>query len=304
MNRPRRPPFVDRVRRWCVPALLAIAFNHAVSGQDAASSFSQGREQFRQRDFAGAAASFERAAAADPKNSKYHQWLGRALGFQAGQKGIASSLGAIGKVRGELEQAIALDPNNLEARVDLIVFYQAVPGLLGGSRAKANEQLAEVKARDPSLGAQTEGDMLGLEKKYPEAERCYLKAIRANPSRPMPHVRLALVQQHYKQWDLAFASLQRALAIDPRLPLAIYQVGRTGALSGERLDLAEQSLKRYLQLKPDLENPSPSAAHFRLGNIYQKKGDLSAARSEYNSALNLDPKNKEAREALRTLPTS
>ena len=303
MNLPGLSPVV-RAGRWCVPALCTIAFSRALSGQDAASLFSQGREQFRSRDFAAAATNFERAIVAEPKSSKYHQWLGRALGFQAGQKGITSSVLAIGRVRSELEQAIALDPNNLEARLDLIIFYRAVPGLLGGSRAKASQQLAEIKARDPSLGAQTEGDMLGFEKKYPEAESCYLKAIRANPSRPMPHVRLALVQQQNKQWDLAFASLQRALAIDPKLPLAIYQVGRTGAMSGERLDLAEQSLKRYLQLKPDLENPSPSAAHFRLGSIYQKKGDLTAARGEYNTALKLDPKNKEAGEALRTIPAS
>lgn len=282
--------------------VLAISFIRAVSGQDAAPSFSQGREQFRTRDFAGAVTSFERAVTADPKSSKYHQWLGRALGFQAGQKGITRSVMAIGKVHAELEQAIALDPNNLEGRVDLIIFYQAVPGFLGGSRAKANEQLAEVKARDPSIGAQTEGDLLWFEKKYLEAQLCYLKAIRANPSRAMPHVRLALVQQQNKQWDLAFASLQRALALDPKMPLAIYQVGRTGAMSGERLDLAEQSLKRYLQLKPDLENPSPAAAHFRLGNIYEKKDDKAAARTEYNLALSLDPKNKDAREALRALP--
>ena len=38
----------------------------------------------------------------------------------------------------------------------------------------------------------------------------------------------------------SYANLQRALAIDPRHPLATYQVGRTGALSGERLDVAEQ----------------------------------------------------------------
>src|SRR5450432_319573 len=101
-----------RAGRWWVPLFCAIAFGRVSFGQDAATSFSQGREQFRSRDFTGAVTSFERAVAADPKSSKYHQWLGRALGFQAGQKGIASSLVAIGKVRAELEQAIALDPNN------------------------------------------------------------------------------------------------------------------------------------------------------------------------------------------------
>lgn len=295
-----RSPILRRAASLIV-ALASACFVAQLFANEAADAFANGREQFRSKDFAAAVVSFERAATAEPANSKYHQWLGRALGLQAQQKGITASVGAIGRIRGELTQAVTLDPNNLEARLDLILFYRAVPGLLGGSRAKADEQLAEVKKRDPSLGAQTEGDILAIEKKYSEAELAYLKAARANPSRPMPHVRLALLRQNSKQWDLAFASLQRALALDPKLPLAIYQVGRTGALSGVRLDLAEQALKRYLQLKPDLENPSPAAAHFRLGNIYQKKGDNAAARTEYETALKLDPKNKEAREALQTL---
>lgn len=300
MNGLGRSIFLHRAASRIV-ALVAVSIAAHLFAQEAANSFSRGREQFRSRDFGEAVASFERATVADPANSKYHQWLGRALGLQAQQKGITASLGAVSRIRGELVQAVTLDPNNLEARVDLIIFYRAVPGLLGGSRAKADEQLGEVKKRDLSLGEQTEGDMLAIDKKIPEAELAYLKAVRANPSRPMPHVRLALVQQNNKQWDLAFASLQRALALDPRLPLAIYQVGRTGALSGQRLDFAEQSLKRYLQLKPDLENPSPAAAHYRLGNIYQKKGDNAAARAEYETALKLDPKNKDAREALQSI---
>ncbi len=263
--------------------------------------FARGREQFRTKDFSGAAATFERLVAAEPKNSKYHQWLGRALGLQAAQKGLTSSMFAVGKVRGELEQAVTLDPGNLEARVDLIIFYRSVPGFLGGSKPKSDEQLAEIKRRDASLGAQIEGDMYAIDKKPVEAELAYLKAIRANPARPMPYVRLALVQQYNQKWDAAYASLQRALAVDPKHPLATYQVGRTGALSGERLDLAEQALKRYLQLKPDLENPSPAAAHWRLGMIYQKKGDAAAARAEYETSLKLDPKNKDVRAALQSL---
>ncbi len=280
---------------------LALAFAVTAQGQDSSDQFARGREQFRSRDFSGAAATFEQLVAAEPKNSKYHQWLGRALGLQAQQKGLTSSMFAIGKVRGELEQAVTLDPGNLEARVDLIIFYRSVPGFLGGSKAKADEQLSEIRRRDPSLGAQTEGDIYALEKKPVEAEMAYLKAIRANPARPMPHVRLALVQQFNQKWDAAFASLQRALAIDPKHPLATYQVGRTGALSGERLDLAEQALKRYLQLKPDLENPTIAAAHWRLGMVYQKKGATDAARAEYETSLRLDPRNKDVRAALQSL---
>ena len=288
---------------WC-GLLCLLAANFVVTASavgDSSDAFARGREQFRTRDFAAAATTFERLVTTDPKNSKYHQWLGRALGLQAQQKGIASAAFSVSKVRSELEQAVSLDPENVEARVDLIVFYRSVPGLLGGSKPKADQQLAEIRRRDPSLAAQVEGDIFALDKNPVEAELAYLKAIRANPSRAMPYVRLALVQQYYQKWDAAYASLQRALALDPKLPLAVYQVGRTGALSGERLDVAEQAMKRYLQLKPELEDPTFASAHYRLGNIYQKKGDVASARAEYETSLQLNPRNKDVRAALQSL---
>jgi Flp pilus assembly protein TadD len=53
--------------------------------------------------------------------------------------------------------------------------------------------------------------------------------------------------------------------------------------------------------REDLENPSLAAAHFRLGNILEKKGDAVGARNEYETALKIDPKQKLAREALAKL---
>jgi Flp pilus assembly protein TadD len=53
--------------------------------------------------------------------------------------------------------------------------------------------------------------------------------------------------------------------------------------------------------REDLENPSLAAAHFRLGNILQKKGDKAGARNEYETALKIDPKQNLAREALAKL---
>jgi uncharacterized protein (DUF486 family) len=55
------------------------------------------------------------------------------------------------------------------------------------------------------------------------------------------------------------------------------------------------------QLKEDLENPSLASAHFRLGNILEKKGDSAGARGEYEVSLKIDPKQKEARAALAKL---
>jgi predicted TPR repeat methyltransferase len=97
--------------------------------------------------------------------------------------------------------------------------------------------------------------------------------------------------------------LDRGLAIEANHPLLLYQVGRAAALSGQQLDRGEKSLRAFIAMpmREDLENPSLAAAHFRLGGVLEKKGNISAARAEYETALRIDPKQKQAREALAKL---
>lgn len=103
---------------------------------------------------------------------------------------------------------------------------------------------------------------------------------------------------HYNE---AFASLQEALKLNPNDYAAMYQFGRTGALSGKNLDQAEEYLKRYLTYRPGVGEAPVAGAHFRLGQVYEKKGNRLLARKHYEEALKLDPKLEDAREALAKL---
>jgi tetratricopeptide (TPR) repeat protein len=273
-----------------------------LTAEDASALYRQAQELMRRQEFAAAVPLLEKCVAADQGNSKFHQWLGRALGLQAAQNGIASSLMSIRKVKAELEKAIELDPLNLEARQDLAILYRALPGLLGGSNAKAEEQVAFIRRHDPAFASQLDGDFLAGEKKYEAALAAYNESARLHP-RPMIQVRISLLHQQKKEWDKAFAALDQALAMDANYPFALYQVGRTAALSGQQLDRGEKCLRTYLAmpLREELENPSLASAHFRLGNILEKKGDAAGARAEYETSLKIDPKQKEARAALAKL---
>ena len=284
----------------CFQSLMAGV--PASAADDVAALYRKAQGLMRQQQFAPAIPLLEKCVAAEPGNSKFHQWLGRALGLQAAENGITSSVFAIRKVKAELGKAIELDPMNLEARQDLAILYRAAPGFLGGSNAKASEQIAFIRRHDPAFASQLEGDFLAADKKYDAALTAYEESAKLNP-RPMIQVRISLLHQQRKEWDKAFAALDRAFALDANYPFALYQVGRTAALSGEQLDRGEKCLRTYLALpvREELENPSVAAAHFRLGNILEKKGNTTAAREEYETALKIDPKQKLAREALAKL---
>ena len=286
---------------FVVAAIVTVSLS-TLAADDAQALFRQAQDLVRREQYSSAVPLLEKSVAADPGNSKFHQWLGRALGLQAAQNGIVSGALSVRRVQAELEKAIELDPMNLEARQDFAVMYRAAPGFLGGSNAKAAEQVAFIRRHDPALALQLEGDFLFADKKYDAALSAYQESERLHP-RPMILVRISLAQQNRKDWTQAFAALDRALAMDANFPFALYQVGRTAALSGQQLDRGEKCLRTYIAMpvREDLENPSLAAAHFRLGNILEKKGDIAAARSEYETSLKIDPKQKLAREALAKL---
>ncbi len=288
-------------RLLVIATALAISLGHATA-DDMREDFRKAQELVRREQFAAAVPLLEKCVAAEPGNSKFHQWLGRALGLQAAQNGIVSGALSVRRIKAELEKAIELDPLNLEARQDLAVMYRAAPGFLGGSNAKAAEQVAFIRRHDPALASQLDGDFLFADKKYDAALSAYQESARLHP-RPMIQVRISLAYQNKKDWTQAFAALDRALALDPNFPFALYQVGRSAALSGYELDRGEKCLRTYIAMpvREELENPSLAAAHFRLGNILEKKGDRDGARKEYETALAIDPKQKLAREALAKL---
>jgi Flp pilus assembly protein TadD len=78
-------------------------------------------------------------------------------------------------------------------------------------------------------------------------------------------------------------------------------VQAASALSGRRLDRAEECLRRYLAHTPKADEPPLAAAHHRLGTIREKKGDKAGARAAYQAALKLSPGYEPAKEALRKL---
>ena len=62
------------------------------------------------------------------------------------------------------------------------------------------------------------------------------------------------------------------LASSPYDLTARYLIGRTGALSGQRLERAQLELTAFLAA-PRRENaPRPASAHWRLGMVYEKQG--------------------------------
>lgn len=223
---------------------------------------------FVAKDTADAAvASAEKAAKLAPANSEYQRQLGDIYRFAAEKTGLLGKMGLAKKCRLAYEKAVELDPANLDARSSLMGFYQVVPGVMGGGLEKAREQATAIRQIDASRGLIAYAMLDIGEKKYAEA----------------------------------FAGLEAALLAAPDSYPALFQFGRLTAITGERVDQGMTALRKCLTLTPTPGAPGHDATYWRLGNLWERKGDKPAARAAYLAALTANPGFAQASESLAKL---
>ena len=86
----------------------------------------------------------------------------------------------------------------------------------------------------------------------------------------------------------------------PTDPRGMFYRGVGLILKNEKQEEAGRLLREYLQRAPKRSGyPRYAVAHEWLGRLYENKGEKESAVKEYQAALQLDPKNKSARESLK-----
>jgi tetratricopeptide (TPR) repeat protein len=262
----------------------------------AAAQYYLGRIAFEKKEYDDAADFFEEAVDANDKVAAYHEWLGNTYGTIAENANILKQGMLAPKMKSAWETAIALDPKNIEARKSLIQFYLQAPSIMGGSIDKAKEVAKQIVKLNAAEGHRSLGNISLKEEKPTEAEKEYLEMVKADATySPV----LATFYVNQKQYDKAFNLFEEAIKKNPEDMLAIYQVGKTSAISGQKLDRGEECLKKYLNYTPKANEPSHGGANMRLAQIQEKKGNKPEAKKLYETALKLDSNLKEAKEGLQ-----
>src|SRR5260370_29570714 len=125
--------------------------------------------------------SAEKAVAIDPRNSIYHEWLGRAYGEKADHAIWFSAISLAKKSRKEFETAVELDAKNYSARQALIEFYCRAPGIVGGGEDKALPQIGQLADMDAAEGHYAAGNCRRQKKEFAVADAEFTKALESNP---------------------------------------------------------------------------------------------------------------------------
>jgi tetratricopeptide (TPR) repeat protein len=261
----------------------------------AAAQYYLGRVAFDEKNYDDASDYFEEAVEANDKVADYHNWLGNTYGTIAQNSNVIKQGMLAPKMKKAWENAIALDAKNLDARTSLIQYYLQAPGFMGGSVDKAKEVAAQIIKLKPAEGHRQMGNVYLHEKKVAEAEKEFVEMSKADPTYVSALANFYLGQ---KQFDKAFGLFEEAIKKNPEDYLALYQFGKTSAMSGQKLDRGEEYLKKYLTYTPKQNEPSHAGANMRLAQIKEKKGSKAEAKKLFETALKMDNNLKEAKEGL------
>jgi len=251
------------------------------------------------RDYARAVADGERAITERPGDSEYRRWLGHAYGGAAEEK---RSFSMAREVRAGFEEAVRLDPSNIAARRDLMEFYVEAPWIVGGDKRKALEQVGAIAGIDAVAGHLARAAFSIRANRLDAANAEYQQVLKAQPDRIEPYLEVADFYESRNDAGRFASVIEQSARVAPSDVRLTYYRGVAFVLANGNLTEAERVLRVYLATAPRRSDwPSHADAHTWLGRVHERRGELSAALDEYQSALVLEPESKYAREALRRL---
>jgi len=258
-----------------------------------------GRNYYELRDYDNAIANAEKSVQLDPKNSLYHMWLGRAFGGKADRE---RSFSIAKKVKKEFQEAVQLNPSNLQARRDLEEYDLDAPWIVGGDKDEAKAQVESIAAIDPVEGHLARATLY-VESKKPElAEAEYQEVMKAKPNRLDPYLEVATFYLKRGKPTDAETAIQAAAQTSPNDARLNFYRGVSRVVAGIEQPRAEEYLKSYLASTPDRSDwPTHASARDWLGRLYEAEGKRAEAAEQYRAALQLDPSRKDTKTRLQQL---
>jgi tetratricopeptide (TPR) repeat protein len=253
---------------------------------DAESSNLLCRAYFILEQWDRAESSCRKAVSLAPENSRFHLWLGRVYGEKADRANFMSAAGLAGKVRGEFERAVQLNPNDVEARLDLVEFYISAPGIVGGGDDKAREQAKLIAGANPAREHWIYARIAEKKKDNAAAEREYHQYIDLSKGDAEAWLNLALFLRRQKRIDemeQAIVKLSQAAAPKPDV---LEEAAGMLYRANRNYPFAVELLQRYLATGP-VEAAPAFKAHYLLGMLLEKQGDKEGATREFRASLAL-----------------
>lgn len=276
-------------------------FNSVKSGnsQYAESRYYMGQISFHKQDFGKAEDYLKQAIAANGNVAKYHVAMSNVIMRLISNASMIRQASLASRLRNHLEEAVRLNPNDMNSSLILIGFYKQAPGLMGGSNDKANALAADIMKRNRAEGHMAQALVFQMDKEYAKSEEYYKKSISLAPDSVRYYYSLAQFYHSQQQPKKAVAAYEQALEKFPENKNLMLQIGRIFATT-EQDDVSKgvDYLNSYIKSTNDKSDMSLGDAYYYLGLIEKNRNNKHLALSHFNQAVKINPNHRWAKQAI------
>jgi tetratricopeptide (TPR) repeat protein len=276
----------------------------------------------------------QKAASAEPGNSRYHSRVAYAAGWLAQQVNFLRMISLAMRAKKEVDIALTLDANNVEALKILGLYYLRAPFFLGGNKTKARSIPDRIMRIDPIEGCIAHVYLANYDKQYDRVEKLYLQALETRPEswnihqaladyylynkrfeegethareairidagRIYAHLSLVALLVQQRMFDKLDSALEEAEKAAPDNLMPYYTAVAWCPPNGMQSQRTIDYLRKYLNQEPEPNMATHADAHRIIGLILHSAGRKAEGISELQIAVKLDP-NSPAKEELKKL---
>lgn len=210
--------------------------------------------------------------------------------------------------RSALARALELDPENIEMRALEIGYLRQAPRSAGGSKAKALDRLTEFEALDPAVAAPIRLAVARDTEDNEQIVAALKTALHFEPEKLESQSELArrliIVSKRYEEGEAVLLGWDELQLTEHAIAERLLLRGVWRVQSETELPQAEAFLSEFIELRGAIESSALepiSRAYAYLGDARRFQGDMDAARSAYEYALEENPDEQRAIQGLSKL---
>ncbi len=270
--------------------------------QNAEAVFYLGRISMNKDRYDQAIKRFEKAVDLDNSKAVYNYWLSNAIFIQINEVGALKKMRYAKKGKAAIDRCLELDPNFADCHLSNSNYYYQAPKIAGGNKEKAWFHAKRYHELKPIEGSSHLVEMYIRDEQPEKADAVMTEMLAAYPDNVEALKRAGWYYRWLKKYDIAFEVFEKAITIDKEAAsMAFYDIAKTAIASESRLDRGIEALQIYMTLPMRPYQPSHASANWRMGMLYELKGNPEEAKAAYEKALSLDAGHKQAKDALKAL---
>lgn len=259
--------------------------------------------QIESEDYKSAIKSIIAAQKSGQDNYAMRARLVEAYGGRLDQVSMIKQMGLAKKIKVAMESALELGPNEPDAIENLMQFHLQAPSAVGGDKDEAAKLLERLKAISPVRAYIGQAMAARAEDKFDDAELHLKKALEIDPKNENALITVGVMKFLQKDYAGAIKEFENCIATVPdkvkTVAICEYQTGKMAQIGNIQSEKGIAAFGRYFASNDD--NTSRVAyGHYRLGKLYEKTGDIEAAKAQYEMSIEKDNV-KDAQKALKAL---